>query len=125
MMSLLPKMAPLLVGMTVVCHVQSGVTSESLSLRGGLAQASLSVCYGVKSGLPFDQLLASNISSLIAINRSFGFLGLPSGFSKEATEIQAKFFSIEVSRLSAKRCPAAVPLKLRNQLERLEESVRD
>ena len=120
----LSRLAPLLLGMSVVCQVQPVVASESLSLRGGLAQASLSVCYGVKSGLPFEQLLASNVSSLIAMNRSFRFLGLPSGFFNEAAETQAKFFSIEVSRLSAKRCPAAVPLKLRDQLERLEERVK-
>jgi len=124
-MSPRPNLAPLFLGMALVGQVQPVVASESLSLRGGLAQASLSVCYGVKSGLPFEPLLASNVSSLIAMNRSFGFLGLPSGFVKEAAETQAKFFSIEVSRLSAKRCPAAVPLKLRDQLERLEVRVKD
>lgn len=120
----LSRLAPLLLGVSVVCQVQPVLASDALSLQGGLAQASLSICYGVKSGLPFEQLLASNVSSLIAIHRSFGFIGLPSGFFNEATETQAKFFSIEVSRLSAKRCPSAVPLKLRNQLERLEERVR-
>ena len=124
-MSSLPNLAPLFLGVALVCQVQPLVASESLSLRGGLAQASLSVCYGVKSGLPFEQLLASNVSSLITMNRSFGFLGLPSGFFDEPAETQAKLFSIEVSRLSAKRCPAAVPFKLRDQLERLEERAKN
>ena len=109
--------------MAALSSLGAGAT-EPLKIAPAVAQSAINLCYLRQSGVPFKTALASNVSSLLTMHRSFGFLGIPGRYDEAKRSAQIKFFTVELSLQAANRCRSLIPPQTLLEIESIRSQLQ-